>query len=122
MYCDKLRKQMQVSMVDRELIHHNTKDDGYEMEDLDVLRGIQYIALMNGFDITLKEADDIWSDVSYNVAASWLNCHIHNPEAVWSDIKVYFPERKYPDVGNPIEFWKDHNEYDVNVTIGYKKK
>ena len=111
--------ELREKLNQQKIIHHAATGGQYSTDYLDTLRGIQYVALTKGYDITLLDADNIWEDISANSNASWLDCPLDDLEKVWDEIKMYFPDVIEE---NFIEGWDQHFSYDVQVNITTRRE
>lgn len=108
-------------MKKRELVHWQTRNgDGYELDFIDDLRVIQFVAFQNGFDISLIEAQKIWEEFSESVCASWMTLSTDLSE-VWASIKEYFPEKRETTV-EYLQTYLENTEHVIDFNISKRKK
>ncbi len=75
--------------------------NGYKY--LDQLLAIQRCAFEHGFDITLKEAKNIWEDYSEFMFGGFVSFDTNDMDGMWRCISASFPETDENDVKDFIK-------------------
>ena len=60
------------------------------VEHINICRIIQYVALIHGFDITLRESEEIWQNYSDSMSAGWILESYDDLYHMWILIKNQF--------------------------------
>lgn len=89
----------------------------HELCWLDHLRMVQLAAFNHGFDITLKQASEVWGEYSAEECASFLDAALTNLESIWINIKPWFVDEN-PD----WDFKKMDSEQEHAVIVEVYKK